>query len=929
MTPTMRAAAARAAVAALTVSAVLVLGGCGGESEANLVASGKEYLEKKDAKSAVIQLKNAISRNPQSAEARALLGRALLETGDPVAAAVELRKAQELKAPDEQVLPDLARAMLLIGEEAKVIAQFGDLRLRDSDATADLLTTVAAAHVLGNDLDKARAALRAGLQARPMYAPAITLQARLRAAEGDLDGALFLLEELLAREPDNERAGVLKGEVLWVGKQDEAGAMATFRKVLAAKPDSFTASSMIVAMLLQQGKVAEAKAQHETLRRVAPKHPETLFYEAQFAFAERDYKKVREIADSILKVMPDNVRTLELAGAAEFRQRNWLQAEALLSRALKNAPGLLLSRQMLAQVHLRTGMPNKALEVLQPVVEGSDPDGNSLALAGEAYLQLGDARRSEAAFQRAAKVAPNDARVRTAVAMAQMARGNSAPAMKDLEAIAAADRGPRADLALITGHLRNNDTAAALKAIDALDKKLPDRALAQQLRGRVLLSRNDIPGATKAFETALEREANYFPAVASLAAIDLAAGKPEEARKRFEALLRANPDNHQALLSLAELAARTGAPPEEVTRLMRSAVQANPGTPATHLALINQLLGTGQTQPALVAAQAAAAALPNDLSLADALGRAQMASGDAQQALSTFRRLAAQQPTNALHQVRMADAHLLNKDRSAAGRALRQALEIQPDLLIAKRGLAMIAMMENRPQDGLVIAREIQAKHPKEAAGWVLEGDVEASRRGWDAAAAAYRAALQRQRSTETAVKLHNVLLSAGRAAEADRWAEQWQRENASDAAFRYYLGDVALARGQLAQAEAAYRSVLELQPGNALAMNNVAWLLVKQGKPGGLAMAEKANSLLPDRAPLLDTLASALAAEKQLKKAIQTQKRAISLNPQDASLKLNLAKLFIQDNQKPEARAELEDLARLGDRFPAQAEVAALLKTL
>lgn len=929
MTPTMRAAAARAAVAALTVSTVLVLGGCGGESEANLVASGKEYLEKKDAKSAVIQLKNAISRNPQSAEARALLGRALLETGDPVAAAVELRKAQELKAPDEQVLPDLARAMLLIGEEAKVIAQFGDLRLRDSDSTADLLTTVAAAHVLGNDLDKARAALRAGLQARPMYAPAITLQARLRAADGDIDGALFLLEELLSREPDNERAGVLKGEVLWMGKQDEAGAMAAFRKVLAAKPDSFTASSMIVAMLMQQGKVAEAKAQHETLRRVAPNHPEALFYEAQFAFADRDYKKVREVADRILKMMPDNVRTLELAGAAEFRQRNWLQAEAMLSRALKNAPGLLLSRQMLAQVHLRTGMPNKALEVLQPVVEGSDPDGNSLALAGEAYLQLGDARRSEAAFQRAAKAAPNDARVRTSVAMAQMARGNSAPAMKDLEAIAAADRGPRADLALITGHLRNNDTAAALKAIDALDKKLPDRALAQQLRGRVLLSRNDIPGATKAFEAALEREANYFPAVASLAAIDLAAGKPEEARKRFDALLRANPGNHQALLSLAELAARTGAPPEEVTRLTRSAVQANPGTPATHLALVNQLLGTGQTQPALVAAQAAAAALPNDLSVADALGRAQMASGDAQQALSTFRRLAAQQPTNALHQVRMADAHLLNKDRTAASRALRQALEIQPDLLIAKRGLAMIAMLENRPQDGLVIAREMQAKHPKEAAGWALEGDVEASRRGWDAAATAYRAAMQRQRSTETAVKLHNVLLSAGKTAEADRWAEQWQRENASDAAFRYYLGDVALARGQLAQAEAAYRSVLELQPGNALAMNNVAWLLVKQGKPGGLAMAEKANSLLPDRAPLLDTLASALAAEKQLKKAIETQKRAISRNPQDASLKLNLAKLFIQDNQKPEARAELEDLARLGDRFPAQAEVAALLKTL
>lgn len=929
MIPSMRAAAARAALAAFATTTLLVLGGCNNGSEVDLVASGKEYLEKKDAKAAVIQLKNAISRNPQSAEARALLGRALLESGDPVAAAVELRKAQELKAPDETVLPDLARAMLLIGEESKVIAQFGDLRLRDSDATADLLTTVAAAHVLGNDLDKARAALRAGLQAKPMYAPAITLQARLRAADGDVDGALFLLDELLSREPNNERAGVLKGEVLWMGKQDEAGAMAAFRKVLAAKPESFLAGSMVVSMLMQQGKVDDARAQYESLRRIAPNHPEVLFYEAQFAFAERDYKKVREVADRILKYMPDNVRTLELAGAAEFRQRNWLQAEALLARALKNAPGLMLSRQMLAQVYLRTGMPNKAVEVLQPVVEGPNPDGNSLALAGEAWLQLGDMRRSDAAFQRAAKVAPDDARVRTSVAMAQMARGNAAPAMKDLEAIAAADRGPRADLALITGHLRNNDAAAALKAIDALDKKLPERALAPQLRGRVLLSRNDIPGATKAFEAALAREANYFPAVASLAAIDLAAGRPEDARKRFDALLQANPGNHQALLSLAELAARTGAPPEDVTRLMRNAVQANPGTPGTHLALINQLLGTGQTQPALVAAQAAVAALPNDLVVADALGRAQMASGDAQQALSTFRRLAALQPTNPMHHVRMADAHLVAKDRTGAARALRQALEVQPDLLVAKRGLAAIAMMENRPQDGLVIAREVQARHPKEAAGWALEGDVEASRRGWDAAATAYRAALQRQRATDTAVKLHNVLLSAGKAAEADRWAEQWQRDNGSDAAFRYYLGDVAMARGQLAQAETAYRSVLALQPANALAMNNVAWLLVKQGKPGGLAMAEKANSLLPERAPLLDTLASALAAEKQYKKAIETQKRAIARSPQDASLKLNLAKLFIQDNQKPQARAELEDLARLGDRFPAQAEVAALLKTL
>ena len=47
-----------------------------------LVASAKEYLAKNDRNAAVIQLKNALQKNPDLAEARFLLGKALLETGE-------------------------------------------------------------------------------------------------------------------------------------------------------------------------------------------------------------------------------------------------------------------------------------------------------------------------------------------------------------------------------------------------------------------------------------------------------------------------------------------------------------------------------------------------------------------------------------------------------------------------------------------------------------------------------------------------------------------------------------------------------------------------------------------------------------------------------------------------------------------------------
>jgi predicted Zn-dependent protease len=104
---------------------------------------------------------------------------------------------------------------------------------------------------------------------------------------------------------------------------------------------------------------------------------------------------------------------------------------------------------------------------------------------------------------------------------------------------------------------------------------------------------------------------------------------------------------------------------------------------------------------------------------------------------------------------------------------------------------------------------------------------------------------------------------------------------------------------------------------------------MVQQGKPGAVKVAEQANEILPGRAQLLDTLATAQAAEGQVPKAIETQKQAIARSPQDPALKLNLARLYIKSGDKLRARAELEDLAGLGDKFAAQGEVAQLLKSV
>ena len=885
-------------------------------------------LDKRDTNGAIIQLKNALDKNPGSAEARLLLGQTLLQGGDPAAALIQLRKAKAAKAADTQVAPEIARALLALDQGKKLVAEFAEMTLADAGARADLKSSLAAAYAAQDMFTPARAAATAALEARPDYPAALVVVARIDATEGDILGALRRLEVVLARDGGNEQAGRLKGEIL-LARNDPDAAIAAYRRVLAVSPESVAARTAVIDILIQQSRSADARAELEQLKKVAPRNPETLFLRAQFAFDDQNYPASREITERLLVGMPDNLRVLVLACAAEYRMQHTLLAEGLQSRAVKNAPSALVPQQMLAQHYLRAGLPDKAVDVLRPQIESLKPDTTSLLIAGQAYLQAGDGKRAEAVLQRALKSAPADARARTALAMAQAQRGDPGPAIAELEAVARDDIGTQSDLALIDARMRIADFPGALRAVDGLERKLPEQALPHALRGRVLARQGDIAGAAASLEKALEKDKGYFPAITDLAAIDLAAGRPERARKRFEDLIKADSADSRARVALAEIDARLGVADTTVTAQLREAVRVDPTRPAPRLSLIDHLLASGNGREALVAAQAAAAALPNDLGISDALGQAQLASGDGAGARSTFKTLASLQPESPLPLIRLAAAFLAAKDIPAAERALRQALVIRPDDLMAQRGLALLLTMDQRPEEGSAIARAIQQRQPGEAFGFALEGELEAGRKHWAAAAAAYRAALQRGSSSDFAIMLHRSLVANGKKAEAESMAARWQSDNPADAVFIHHLGDLASAGKDWPRAEVLYRAVLALQPRNAEAMNNIAWLLATQHKPGATAMAERALALQPNRASLLDTLALAQESENQLPQAIQTQKRAAELDARSPMLRLRLAQLLVKQGDRSAARKELEALAKLGNAFSGQPQVTAMLNGL
>ncbi len=909
--------------------AALLLAGCGGGTPDSMLTSAKDYLAKNDPKAAVIQLKNALQKNPDLAEARFLLGKALLESGDPTGAEVELRKAEDLRHPADQVVPLLARTFLALGEASKVSKDLSKAELTTPAAKADLQASVGKAHLMLGKPDLAEAAFKAALDAQPDYPPAVLGEARLKASRNDFQGALVLLDSALQKSPKLYEAWLLKGDLL-NARPDAEAALQAFRQAAEAKPDFLPAHSRIVGQLLSAGKIDEAGQQVEVMKKVAPNHPETLYQRALLAYQKKDLTQAREAVQLMLRLIPESPLGLQLAGAIEYEQKAYPQAETYLVKAVAKTQELSMARRLLIATYLRVGQPMKAHAVLEPVLDKIDKDSNMLALAGQVFMQTGQVDKAGDYFAKAAALDPKNTGKRTSLAMVNLAKGDAEGAFRDLEEVAAADTGNRADLALIAAHIQRREFDAALKAIAALEKKQPNQPLTHNLRGATLLGKRDTTAARKSFEQALALDAGYFPAAANLANLDLSEKKPEEARKRFESVLAKDPKSVPAHLALAQMSAKAGGSTEEVAALIRKAIAANPSESAPRQALIGHFLSRKDLKSALSAAQDAVAALPDKPDILDVAARAQQAAGDHNQALATLGRLAAIRPDSPVPYLRMAEVEVAAKNKDAALQSLQKALKVKPDSLEAQRGIMMLELGANRTKEALAIAHEVQRQRPKEAVGYVFEGDAHASRRAWPEAIAAYTNGLRAvPGSTDLAIKLHAAQRSGNGPAAADKLAETWLKEHAKDASFRLYLAEDAGVRKDYATAAKYYRSVLELQPNAAAVLNNLAWVSGQAKDPRAIEYAEKANKLAPEQPALMDTLAVLLVEKGDTTRAIDLFKKALARAPEAQQIRLNYAKALLKAGQKSEARKELDELAKLGDKFPLQAEVAQLLQGL
>lgn len=912
--------------AAVVVMVASLLSACGEPSASEEISAAQKALAAGDTPRAMIHLKNAATADPKNARARFLLGQSYAALGDAPSAVAEFRRALDLKYPADEVARPLADALLLSNRPAEVRMIVAPLVLKDPKIVASVQAAIAWAALGLRDLPGARQAVDKADDEGGPTAETRLIRARLADAKGDAEQALKLVDTLLKEEPRHDSAWVFKGQLHERQPGGSAQAFEAYRQALAVNPKNYLALASTVGIHLLNKDLKAAREGLATMRKLEPKAFMTFYHGGQLKHLEGDYTGARSQFQQALSLAPESTIGLLASGTNELKLKAYTLAENQLAKVVQLEPSNLAARFYLARTYLGEGRPDLATATLAPVVDTSAPPPETLIIAAQAKLLQGNAKGADQLFARAATLYPDDNSVRLALALKDGTKGNSDAAVQELKRIAASADGSDADMQLISTYLAREDYPAALAAIQSLERKQPGSPAADDLRGQVLLKTGNATEARKAFEAALKKDPTYFSPVANLVNLDIQDGRPDRARERLEAQAKRDPSNPAIPMALATLAQKDSAKAPAVLDELEKAIRADPRSVRAQLLLIDHHYSKGDIPRALEAAGNAAAAIPDNVQIYEALAKCLVRSGDARQALATYAKLARLAPKDPVGYMGQAKLLLDMNDAAGASRVTEQLLEIVPNNLEARRLAATAALLQKQPDKALHISRNLQRDFPDSPLGFALEGEVHMEQKRWDQAAAAFRTASVKPAGEALVTRQHTALINANKPEEANQLVAEWTARHPKNAALLGHLAATAYKAGDHAKAKAYYEKALVIAPKDPAALNNLAWILVETKEPNALAIAQRAAAEAPEDPNVLDTLAQAYALQMNYPKAIEVMRHAVHRARAPAPFRLRLARLYLAANDRTSARAELEFLRDLGNSFPDQAEVRRLL---
>lgn len=879
-----------------------------------------------DLKGATIELKNTLQAAPDNAQARYLLGQTYFTAGDFKSAEKELSRARNLGLKNDALLPLLARTLIALNLPQRVLDEAKEIEGAPADVNVAILAQRAQAQILLKDMAAAEQSMAAADALSPDHAETLSARANLAFAQGKKADALNLVEKALAKAGQRADLWLLKGYLLRTTDR-KTEALAAYGKALSYEPGNIPARVASVELHLEVSALDKAEADVKQLKKYAPDSPMTPYLEAMLDFRHNRYVEADDKLQRVLRAAPDMLRAHLLSGAVNLALGKREEAKVHLNRVLAAAPAHPLARKLMAATLADLGDIEQAKKVVASFGEvGNDPILN--ALKSGIALRQGDYGEARKRLESMGASAPQTAQYFTDLAASRMGTGDQGGAIQALSKAADLDtESTTPDILLVLTHLKEKRFDEAMKVVDKLAKERPADPVIDNLRGTIYLSKNDKQQARASFTKALQTKPSYFPAASNLALIDMSDKDAKAARSRFEQILKHEPKESRAWLALAAFDMRDK---NEVAYLqdLEQAKRANGKNIQARQLLARYWLEKKDPGKALAEAREALDATGRP-DFHEYIGLAQGLQKDNVNALASFKRWAELSPNNPLAHFRVAQVQIAAKDNNAALQALDKALAVRADFAEASMSKAFLLGQMGRNGEAIKIARAMQARYPKGAAGYMTEAEILFGDKKFLDAGKLFAKSAELAAQGRPLGRAYQAYAAAGQPAEGEKLFEQWLKVHPGDAGVRHDLALAQMNSKRLKESADNYRILVRANPRDLVAYNNLAWILGELKDPGALAAAEQAFKLAPTNASVLDTYGWQLTLAGQASKGLPSLREALKGRPNDPDIRWHLAASLEKSGDKRGAAEELDRLLTSGMEFPQKAQARALLDQL
>ena len=625
-----------------------------------LLSLAVAHLQTGQATDAAEILDRLAREDPRDAQARRLLGQALLASGRSDDAVLQLEDAQRLSPNDLELAFALAGAYLSQKAPERAATVFARIvKARPLARTHLLIGRTYREH---GEMERARAEVRAALAQDPR-----------------LKGAHYLLGMLSVQEG---------------GRLALDAGIAEFRAELALSPDDAAARRELGVALVENQRAAEALAPLEAAVGAEPPQSRTYYYlgRAQVAAsrgadAVASFRRALELAQSqganapaLRAIHLQLAQALRGTGASEEAASHFAESarqsaegasaeEASLARYLSDTPGPGAAGASLPVIEsspLAAWPPGRRAELRRTVSSGLARAYRNLGVlrvqaedfagaaelfekavgldpsSAQAQASLGIARfnarqfdRATGPLERALAASPDDRGVKRMLAMAWLNLESYAKAVALLEDDPERASSPSLQFAYGLALVKSERGADAEKAFQELLKAHGDSPELSVLLGQAHAQQGDFDAAVEALQRALRLKADVPEANATLGVIYLRQGKLKEAEDALRAELAVRPADtltQQHLAIVLEALQR----PQEAIAILRTVLGAKPDLPDSRYLLGKLLLAQGDATEALSHLEAAVKLAPEDANIRYQLGRAYQTLGRTEQAEQQF-----------------------------------------------------------------------------------------------------------------------------------------------------------------------------------------------------------------------------------------------------------------------------------------------------